>query len=248
MQPFLVFSCKISSIDFIWIEILWMYQWMSFHKESFKAKIASALWWDTKLLSYTGCCSGQETAFCYCFTWPCWLKRLSITCLQSRHAAHWPYFRQQVRLNAMCPIFQTQRGPSPHAPRPRGPSWVSQPGIASPFLCPATPDSVSHSFSEPHLHHQCLHSPIGRVLCSYLWCLPARLLLQSQHGWSVETSFACHCQVHCGSRWHRAGSGRELLVSGAGGLGDVRPVRDPPRTWGNTIAALIHTTKIHFIP
>lgn len=47
----------------------------------------------------------------------------------------------------MCPIFQTQRGPSPHAPKPRGPSWVSQPGIASPSLCPATLDRVSHFFS-----------------------------------------------------------------------------------------------------
>lgn len=121
---------------------------MSFYKGSLKTIIvAPGLWWDAKLLSYNGCCSGQETALCSYFTWPCWLKRLSVTCLQSCHAAHWPYLRQQVRLDAMCPIFQTQRGRSLHAPKPRGPSWVSQPGIASPSLCPATPDSVSHFFS-----------------------------------------------------------------------------------------------------
>lgn len=99
---------------------------MSFYKGFFKAIIiASVLWWDIKHLSYNGCCSGQETAFYSCFPWPCWLKRLSVTCLQSRHAAHWPYLRQQVRLSAMCAIFQTQRGRSPHVPKPRGPSWVS---------------------------------------------------------------------------------------------------------------------------
>lgn len=156
---------------------------MSCYKVSLKVVIiiAPVLWWGAELLSYNSCWSGKETAFYSCFTWQCWLKRLSVTCLQSRHAAHWPYLRQQVRLSAMCPIFQTQRGRSPHAPEPwYSTLWVTQPGIVSPSLCPATPDSVSHFFSsffKPHLHHQCLHSPIGRVLCSYLWCLPAHWLL-----------------------------------------------------------------------
>lgn len=134
----------------------------------------------------------------------------------------------------MCPIIQTQRGPSPHAPKPRGPSWVSQPGIASPSLCPAAPDDVSHFFSSFPSHTSTTSACTAPlvVFCAHTCgaCLLIGCCCSSMGGVLKPPLLACHCQVHRGSRWHRAGSGGELLVSGAGGSGDLRPVWDPPRT------------------
>lgn len=210
---------------------------------------------DTKPLIYNGCCFGQETAFLLVFHMTM-LIEASLRYL-SAEPLRCPLALSQTAGEAQCHVPHFFSNPAwlltPCPPKPHGPPWVSQPGIASPSLCPATLDSVSHFFSSLPSHNFttsactaplvvfCAHTR-GACLLICCWSISVGWC------WSVETSFAFHYQVHRGTRRHGAGSGGELLVSGARGPGDVRPVWDPPRTRGNAITALIHTSKKHFIP
>lgn len=110
---------------------------------------------DTKPLIYNGCCFGQETAFLLVFHMTM-LIEASLRYL-SAEPLRCPLALSQTAGEAQCHVPHFFSNPAwlltPCPPKPHGPPWVSQPGIASPSLCPATPDSVSHFFSSLPSHN-----------------------------------------------------------------------------------------------